>query len=180
MANSQPIRKKHSRWLVYLLLAGLGIAAVFVIEAGILNVFAIGFPSLIRILAVVVPAIVLLCFLLIVTVGTRIFPWRYSIFGPYERTPPPKGFQPHIRMSVDAYQPNYIWQVEVGHEGIALTMGRYLPTRAFLPASSITAIGPAAWRTYVLEHDSSEIDSPLIVSQEVGEAILAGLSPKKR
>lgn len=46
---------------------------------------------------------------------------------------------------------------------------------AFLPAESIAAIGPAAGRTYVVEHDSPEIGGPLIVSREVGQAILVGL-----
>jgi hypothetical protein len=173
MVNS-PIRKKHSRWRVYLLLAGLAVASIFVLEATLLNVFAIGFPLLVRVAAVVVPAIVLLCFILIVTMGTKIFPWRYSIFGPYEPTPPPKGFHPHIRLNVDPQQPSFLQHLDVGREGIVLTIGRYWPTRAFLPSSAITAIGPAAWRTYVIEHDSPEIDSPLFVSQEVGEAIVAG------
>ena len=168
-----PIRKKDSRWLLYFFAAGLAVASVFILEVAMLSVFASGLPTFFRVAAVVVPAIVLAAVLLIFLIGTKIVPWRYTIFGPYERSPVPKGFQPHIQMSVEPHHPHFITRYEVGKEGIELTYHR--GTRAFLPSASITAIGPATWRTYVVEHDCPEIEGPLVVSQEVGEAIIAGL-----
>lgn len=179
MVNSQPIRKKDSRWLLYAAAVGVAVLAIFTFEV---SLFAYGLweaPALFRIAALVVPLVVLLGFILIITMGTKIVPWRYSVFGPYERTLPPKGFQPHIRMSLEPQQPSFIRQVDVSEDGIELTFYRYWQSRAFLPAASITAIGPAAWRTYGVEHNSLEVESPLIVSQEIGEAILAGLDQKQ-
>lgn len=118
-----------------------------------------------------IPLVLLVKVCLILPIGTRIVPWRYSVFGPYERSSPPKGFRPQIYMSVDTPIHNHVSRYEVGKEGIELTF--VYGMRAFLPAEAITAVGPAAWRTYVVEHDSPEIEGPLVVSQEVGQAILA-------
>ena len=179
-SEHHPIRKQHNRWLYYSLAAVLTWLAVLVFELTALFLGTWDFPTPFRIAVLaflLVPAFVLV---LSVVMGSRILPWRYSVFGPYERTPPPKGFQAHIRLSLDPQQPHFIRQLDVGRDGLELTFsgltlfGRW-QTRAFLPASSITSIGPATWRTYVVEHNSPEIDGPLVVSQEVGEAILAGL-----
>jgi hypothetical protein len=182
-SDYQPIRKPHHRWLYYsLTVALLWLSAVgFEAVALFLGSWEFPIPFRIALLALIlVPAFVLV---MAMVMGTRIFTWRYSIFGPYERTPPPKGFQPHIQMSIAPGQPHFIEHFAVGREGLELTfcwntLFFRKQTRAFLPAAAITAIGPAAWRTYVIEHDSAEFESPLVVSQEVGEAILAGLNPK--
>ncbi|MGI8982412.1 MAG: hypothetical protein ACR2FY_24535 [Pirellulaceae bacterium] len=177
MVNSQPIRKKDSRWLFYAAAFGLAILAVFTFEVSLLAYGLWDAPIVFRIIAISVPLVLLLGFTLILTFGTKIVAWRYTIFGPYERTPPPKGFQPHIWMSVTPQRHNDITSYGVGKEGIELIFQS--GARAFLPSSDITVIGPAAWRTYVVEHDSLEIESPLIVSQEIGETILAVLSQKQ-
>lgn len=171
----QPIRKQHSRWLYYSLALGLPWLSVLALELAALFLGTWNFPAPLRgiVLAfLLVPALVLV---LGVVLGTRIFPWRYSVFGPWERTPPPKGFQPHVRLSVTPHHPNFIQHLNIGQEGMELTFNRLGTSRAFLPASSITSIGPATKWSYVVEHDSPEIESPLLVSPEVGEAILAGL-----
>jgi hypothetical protein len=175
MANS-PIRKKNMLWLLYAAAFGLAMLAGFAIEASLFIYGLWDAPILFRIIAIAFPLLLLLGFVLVVTLGTKIVPWRYTILGPYERTPPPKGFRAHIWMSVTPERHNYITAYGVGKEGIELIFQS--GGRGFLPAADITAIGPAAWRTYVVEHDSSEIESPLVVSQEVGEAIIAGLTPK--
>ena len=105
--------------------------------------------------------------------GTKIIPWRYSVFGPYECSPRPKDFHPRICVNDAPRRPQYATRYEVGKEGIELTF--IFGSRAFLPAELVTAIGPSELRTFVVEHDSPEIGSPLIVSKEVGQAILAGL-----
>ncbi len=173
MTIPQPIRKKDSRWVLFLIAGGIGVACIFILEATLLSVFASGLPTLFRLAAVVVPAIVLLGFVLIVVMGNRIFPWRYSIFGPYELSPPPKDFRPQICLSPSPFDPHSITRFAVGTQGIELTFSYGM--RAFLPADSISAIGPAAGRTFVVEHDCPEIEGPLVVSQEIGQAIIAGL-----
>jgi|SRR6185436_5878284 len=181
----QPIRKKDSRWMLYAGGTAFAILAVFLLEASMFIYGVWNGPILFPILAIALPMLLLLGVVLVLTLGTKIFPWRYSVFGPYDRSLPPKGFQPHIRLSIaPSPQHHFISQLEIGREGIELTFSWQTlfgqkQTRAFLPASAITAIGPAAWRTYVVEHDSLEIESPLVVSQEVGEAIIAGFEGSK-
>jgi hypothetical protein len=175
MVNSQPIRKKDSHWKLYLIGVGLAGLTAFIFEVSLFEYYLWEATILFRIAAFTIPFVVLLGVILLLTIGTKIIPWRYTSFGPYERTPPPNGFQPHIRLSVAPRQPNFIQHLNIGREGMELTFGRLETSHAFLPASSITSIGPATRWTYVVEHDSPEIESPLIVSPEVGEAILAGL-----
>ena len=169
----QPIRKKHRRWLLYSLALGLIWTSFLVFEVVMFSVSIRSLPTPFRIAAVVIPLVVLVGVCLILVMGTRIVPWRYTVFGPYERSPRPKDFQARICMNVAPYRPQYVARYEVGKDGIELTFA--FGGRAFLTATSITAIGPAAWRTYVVEHDSPEIGGPLVVSQEVGEALLVGL-----
>lgn len=177
-SEHHPIRKPHNRWFYYSLTAVLAWLIVIVVEITVLVLGTREFPTLFRIAMIAIVLVPAFALFLVVVMGSRIFPWRYSVFGPYERAPPPKGFQPHIRLDVVPLQTHDIIRYDIGKDGIDLTYQR--GTRAFLPACSISSIGPAAWRTYVVEHDSPEIESPLVVSQEVGEAILAGLAgPEK-
>ncbi|MBC7854550.1 MAG: hypothetical protein IAF94_14045 [Pirellulaceae bacterium] len=173
MPHNQPIRKPHYRWLLLLLAAGLLFASVFVFEVMAFGFWIRELPTSFRIAAVVIPLIGAVAVGLILLLGSKIFPWRYSAFGPFELSPPPKGFRPQICMNVEPPLHKYVTRYEVGKEGIELTF--YFGSRAFLPAASITAIGPVAGRKYVFEHDCPEIEGPLVVSQEVGQAIIAVL-----
>ena len=172
-SQHQPIRKQHHLWLFYLLAAGLGWVAIFIFEVALLSVLFREFPTPFRVAAVLIPTVVAFGFCLILIMGSKIIPWRYSVLGPYERSPPPKDFHPRICMNVAPSRPQYATRYEVGKEGIELTFA--FGSRAFIPAATITAIGPGSWRTYVVEHDCPEIGSPLVVSKDVGEALLAGL-----
>ncbi len=169
----EPIRKEHHRWLYYSLAVSLAWTSLFVFEVVMFSVAIRGFPIPLRIAAIVIPLVVLVSVALIFLMGYKIVPWRYGVFGPYECRPRPKDFRPRICINEAPRRPQHATRYEVGEEGIELTF--IFGSRAFLPAASITAIGPASWSTYVVEHDSPEIGSPLVVSQKVGEALLVGL-----
>lgn len=171
-----PIPRKRY-WLFYSLAVSLAWVSFFIFEVIVFSASIRTFPTPFRIAAVVVPLVVLIALSLILLRGDKIIPWRYGPFGPYERAPRPKDFHPRICLKVAPQRPQYATRYEIGKEGIEMTF--LFGSRAFLPASAITTIGPATWRTYVVEHDSPEIGSPLVVSQEVGEAILAGLGEGK-
>lgn len=171
--NYLPIRKKHRWWLVYFWSAGLGLTFAWATGLALGYLAFHDFPSPFRYVPAVIAAVVGIGFVLILLLGSRTLPWHYSRFGPYEFTPAPKGFQPHITMDVTPNRRHDVVQYGVGREGIELRFRA--GSRVFLPVSFITGIGPGDWREFVVEHDFPEISSPLIVSQEVGEAILAGL-----
>jgi hypothetical protein len=176
-ADFQPIRKPHHRWLLYSLAVVVAWISIFVFEVVMFSVMIRDIPTPFRIAVVVVALIPALGLGLVLLMGTKMIPWRYGVFGPYECTPPPKGFQPRIVLCDAPRRPQHATRYEVGEEGIEITF--IFGSRAFLPVSLITAIGPAAGKTYVVEHDSPEIGSPLVVPQKVGEAIIAGLRPKE-
>ena len=176
-SDYQPIRKPHSRWLLYSSSVVVAWIFLFVFEVVMFSILIREIPTPFRIAVVVVALIPALALGLVFLMGTKIVPWRYGVFGPYECSPPPKGFRPRIVMCDVPHRPQHATRYEVGEEGIELTF--IFGSRAFLPATSITAIGPACGTTYVVEHDSPEIGSPLVVSQKVGEAIIAGLRPKE-
>ena len=169
----KPIRRPRRHWLLGALVVSLAWLSVFVTEVVLFATHIRQFPTPFRIAAIVIPLVVLIAVALLFLMGTKIIPWRYGIFGPYERTPRPKYFHPRICLDVSPRRPHYVSRYEIGQEGLELTY--FLGSRAFLPAELITSIGPAADRLFVVEHNSPEISSPLLVSQEVGEAILAGL-----
>jgi vacuolar-type H+-ATPase subunit I/STV1 len=172
-STDQTIRKLRRHWLLAALVVSLAWLSFFVVEVVVFGVYIREFPTPFRIAAVVIPLVVLVGVALLFLMGTKIIPWRYGTFGPYECMPRPKYFHPHICIDNPPCRPHYVSRYEIGREGIELT---YLfGSRAFLPAELIRSIGPAADRLYVVEHDSPEISGPLLVSHEVGEAILAGL-----
>ena len=176
-AEYQPIRKKHHWWIWGAVGLWLLPIAYFLVFAAMVSVAARELPTFHWCAVLTIPFVVSGGLLLVLILGSKIFPWRYTFAGPYERTPAPKGFRPHITMTVAPNRPQYASRIEVGKEGIEMTFdfGFGSGSRAFLPTAFITAIGPGSWREYVVEHDFPEISSPLIVSKEVGEAVLAGL-----
>jgi hypothetical protein len=172
-STDQTIRKPRRHWPLAALVVSVAWLSFVVVEVVIFGVFIRELPTPFRIAAVVIPLVVLVGVALLLLLGTKIIPWRYGVFGPYECTPRPKYFHPRICINNAPCRPHLVSRYEIGQEGIELT---YLfGSRAFLPAELITSIGPAADRLCVVEHDSPEIFSPLLVSQEVGEAILVGL-----
>ena len=170
----QPIRKKHRRWLLYLTAAGIVFFSIWALGAGLTFAAFPESPFPQRVVATLIPTLIAVAFLLVVLLGSRIFPWRYSVLGPYERSPPPKDFRPHITMKFDLPDVQGAIRYEVGKEGIEITYARY-GSRVFIPADAIVAIVPMGLRLYKIEHDCPEIASPLDISKEVAEALLAGL-----
>lgn len=171
----QPIRKKHRWWLVYLTATGIVFISIWALAVGLIFAAFSEFPFPQRVVPTLIPTLIAVAFLLIVFFGSRIFPWRYGVFGPYERSPPPKDFFPRITMSFDLPDIQGAIRYEVGKEGIEITYARY-GSRVFIPSGTIRAVVPMGLRLFQIEHDCPEITSPLDVSKEVAEAILAGLA----
>jgi polyferredoxin len=92
----QPIRKKHRRWLLYLIAAGIVFFSIWALAARLTFAAFPESPIPQRIVATLIPTLIAVAFLLVVLLGSRIFPWRYSVIGPYERSPPPKDFSPQV------------------------------------------------------------------------------------
>lgn len=173
----RPIRKKHLRWLVYLSATGIVLFSIWAVAVAIAYVISREASTGTRVVAMLIPTVVAFAFVLFVLLGNKIFPWRYGVLGPYERSPPPKDFHPRITMSFDIPDMQRAIRYEVGTEGIEIT---YANSRVFIPANTIRAIVSVGLRLYNIEHDCPETESPLSVRQEVGEAILAGLAgPEK-
>jgi hypothetical protein len=173
----RPIRKQHRRWLLYSLAVSLVWLSILILEVVVFGVLIRDLPTPFRIAAVVIPLVLLVGVALLFLMGTKMIPWRYSVFGPYECTPRPKYFHSPICIHNTSHFRQYVVRYEIGQEGIELTF--LFGSRAFLPAESIIAIGRAGDCKCVVEHDSPEIESPLVVSEEVGEAIIAGLEGAK-
>jgi hypothetical protein len=170
----QPIRKKHHRWLLYLTAAGMVFFSIWALAVGLTFTAFSESPLPQRVAATLIPTLIAVAFLLVVLLGSRIFPWRYSVIGPYERSPPPKDFRPHITMKFDLPDVQGAIRYDVGKEGMEITYARY-GSRVFIPAGAVLAIVPMGLRLYQIEHDCPEIESPLSVSKEVADALLAGL-----
>jgi hypothetical protein len=171
-SEQKPIRKKHRRWLVYLSAAGIALFAIWAGAVAIAYDVSREASTGTRVVAMLIPTVVALAFVLVALLGDKIFSWRYSVLGPYERSPPPKDFHPRITMSFDLPDLQGATRYEVGAEGIEITYGN---SRVFIPASAIRDIVPMGLRMYDIHHDSPETESPLNVRQEVAEALLAGL-----
>lgn len=170
----QPIRKKHRRWLLYQTSAGIVFFSIWALAVGLTFAAFPESPLPQRVVAPLIPTLIAVAFLLVVLFGSRIFPWRYGVFGPYERSPPPKDFRPRITMNFDLPDVQGAIRYEVGTEGIEITYTRF-GSRVFIPSGTIRAFVPMGLRLYNIEHDCPEIESPLNVTQEVAEALLAGL-----
>lgn len=170
----QPIRKRDRWWLVYLAIAGTVFFSIWAVAVGLIFAAFPEFPFPQRVVPTLIPSLIAVAFLLFVFFGSRIFPWRYGVFGPYERSPPPKDFRPRITMNFELPDVQGAVRYEVGKEGIEITYAGY-GSRVFIPSGMIRAVVPLGLRLYDIEHDCPEIESPLNVSQEVAEALLAGL-----
>ena len=103
-----------------------------------------------------------------------VFPFKFSVFGVYKRTPFPEG-EPLLRVSGSwgkigwfrATVPFFTWSVYASGVGISiLGVGK-----VFIPVECITELRSGRWwgRCKLL-HDSPEVRSPVALPKEVFEA----------
>ena len=94
--------------------------------------------------------------------NARIFPWRFSVFGPLRKTPPPSGVAIETYYSLGTRfakfsVPSVKWSFFPGGALVSTLVGR-----VWLPQEEIVAIEQKP-RRLVLTHSCKEVRSPIIV-----------------
>lgn len=121
-----------------------------------------GLPLLLMI-PITLPALFLLS-------NLRAFPFQFSVFGPYERTPLPNE-EPILKQSwlggrVGWAYGGIAWKVYTSGIGVSILGAG----KAFIPVEHIVGLHPGFWG-YILQHNSLELRNPVIIpTHEVFEA----------
>jgi len=103
-----------------------------------------------------------------------VYPWKYSLFGRYERTRMPEG-PPLYSYGLPKTFPIFRWYIYSSGLGIKLP----LAGRLFIKAEDMELPRRSSSGVYVLEHRSPEVRSPLIIpSRKLGENLKAAIEGK--
>lgn len=109
----------------------------------------------------------------ILILNRSVFPWRYSVFGRYRRTPLPN--EPAIAVFYASYGrfarlnctvPMVTWIIYRSGLGIKIA----LFGNAYIPARDIMSLWPDRWAC-VMEHGNAEIRGPILLPRKVAQAI---------
>lgn len=162
--------KMHKNYIFYRL---YGILAILVWNAACLWEFTRGFPHgppkyIFMVLPIMLPA-------MFMGFNLSVFPLKFSVFGPYERTSFPN--EPSIiekrassgRISwFHASIPFFTWIVFPSGLGIKI----FGVGSGFIPVEQMTQLQQKFLQGYELKHNSAEIRSPIVLpSKDIFEAV---------